>query len=382
MTKPVVSVALMMLLEEGKIQLSDPVYKYLGEAWKRQNMRVFRKYNPVTGALETERARKNITIKMLLTHTSGITYGFDVKGAVNKVDKIFNERLRKSNSATSSLAHFCEFVPEIPLVFQPGTAWLYGYNTDIVGRLIEVVSGQSLETFLKNRIFDPLGMEDTSFSVPLEKRARFSSCYMRKGQKLGMLSLGSSPSERGLTNVDKLLGRFEKMTDPLANAPFMSGGGGLVGTVDDYVRFCECLRKGGYPLLGRQTVRYMVSNHLACAEEPDRDMNAMQRTLPFYNSGYTEMGGPGIGFGLGFAVTMREELCPYLSRNGAYSWGGAASTAFWIDPDTGISVVFATQFRFRDDFRMPLRAILGNLVYGAMSRGDTERGVGATGSRL
>ena len=185
-----------------------------------------------------------------------------------------------------------------------------------------------------------------------------------------MLSLGQSRgSDRGLRNIDALLKKFETMSDPPreeASGAFMSGGGGLVGTVADYCAFCECMRNGGRPILSPRAVRFMMTNHLGTPDTPDRDLSKMQRTLPFYDDkSYTEMGMPGTGFGLGFAVTMREGSCPYMVSNGSASWGGAASTLFWIDRKERLTVVFATQFRFRDDLRMPLRATLSNLVYGA-----------------
>eukprot|EP00940_MAST-03C_sp_MAST-3C-sp2_P003017 g3017.t1 len=316
---------------------------------------------------------------MLLTHTSGITYGFDTRGVANKVDRIFNEKLRACPAAKKSLATFAEdFLPSVPLIFQPGSSWFYGYNTDVLGRIVEIVSGMSLEAFLRSRIFEKIGMTDTSFFVPAGKRRRFASTYMRKGQKLGMLSLGQSRgSDRGLRNIDALLKKFETMSDPLreeASGAFMSGGGGLVGTVADYCAFCECMRNGGRPILSPRAVRFMMTNHLGTPDTPDRDLFKMQRTLPFYDDkSYTEMGMPGTGFGLGFAVTMREELCPYMVSNGSASWGGAASTLFWIDRKERLTVVFATQFRFRDDLRMPLRATLSNLVYGALRESASSR---------
>jgi CubicO group peptidase (beta-lactamase class C family) len=375
MTKPIVSVAVMILFEMGKLHISDPAYMYLGEKWKKRNMSVYvpNTYNPETKGYETRPCERTITIKHLLTHTSGITYGFDEKGLANKVDLIWHNIMRSKNKKPNLREFVDELLPTVPLIFQPGKHWWYGFNTDVLGRIVEVVSGTDLESFLRKHIFVPLGMTDTSFTVV--DRTRFASCYMRKGQEIGMLSLGKSQGDdRGLFNLDKMLNEREHMCNPTADPTspnfFQSGGGGLVGTVRDYVRFCECIRRGGgidgVRILSRKTVQFMLSNHLGSF-----DMIQMQKGIPI--KGYTEMGEPGMGFGLGFSVTMNENLCPYVTSEGTAGWGGAASTVFWIDPKEKLTVVFATQLRFRDDLKLPIRALLSNLVYASVIDGDAFR---------
>ena len=376
MTKPIVSVAIMMLFEMGKLHISDPAHLYLGEKWKKRNMRVYvqNSYDAKTKHYETRACERTITIKHLLTHTSGITYGFDVNGLSNKVDKIFHDKLR---SRKTNLKEFVEnLLPTVPLMFQPGKHWWYGFNTDVLGRIVEVVSGTDLETFLRRFIFKPLGMTKTSFTIHHDP-SHFASCYMRKGQEIGMLAMGKSKgNDRGLRNLDKLLNEKEHMCNPLndPNAPnfFQSGGGGLCGTVQDYVRFCECIRNGGgidgVRILSRKTVQFMLSNHLG-----PYDMRDMQRGVPIEGA-YTEMGEPGTGFGLGFSVTVDETRSSYVISNGSVGWGGAASTVFWIDPKERLSVVFATQLRFRDDLKLPIRALLSNLIYASVIDGDAYYG--------
>ena len=372
MTKPIVSVAIMMLFEMGRLHISDPVHLYLGEMWKKKNMSVYvpNSYDMKTGNYDTGPCKRTITIKHLLTHTSGLTYGFDVHGLSNKVDKIFHNIMR---SRKTNLEEFVEkLLPTVPLMFTPGTHWWYGFNTDVLGRIVEVVSGTDLETFLCKNIFDPLGMNKTRFTVHHD-RSHFASCYMRKGQEIGMLAAGKSQgNDRGLRNLDKLLNEKEHMCNPLddPNAPnfFRSGGGGLCSTVSDYVRFCECIRNGGgidgVRILSRKTVQFMLCNHLG-----PYDMVEMQKGVPIEGA-YTEMGERGMGFGLGFSVMMDKTQCSYLNSNGSVGWGGAASTVFWIDPKEKLSVVFATQLRFRDDLKLPIRALLSNLIYASIIDGD------------
>eukprot|EP00658_Telonema_sp_P-2_P009894 TRINITY_DN13697_c0_g1_i3.p1 TRINITY_DN13697_c0_g1~~TRINITY_DN13697_c0_g1_i3.p1 ORF type:complete len:263 (-),score=56.65 TRINITY_DN13697_c0_g1_i3:28-816(-) len=212
---------------------------------------------------------------MLLTHTSGLSYGFDARGLVNQLDALYVDRLYRAPDSeltdlkSGSLAEFCDQLAQLPLLFEPGSAWHYGYNTDVVGRLIEVISGQSLGHFLEARIFTPLAMPDTGFTVPECKRNRFCDIYMRKGQRAGMLSLGMSKGDdTGLTNMSEFKNVIadKYLENPEADQFFFSGGGGLVGTCRDYLRFSQCLLNGGeldgVRILGRKTVQLMSQNRL------------------------------------------------------------------------------------------------------------------------
>ncbi|CAE8601170.1 unnamed protein product [Polarella glacialis] len=264
----------------------------------------------------------------------------------------------------------------MPLLFQPGAHWHYSFNSELVGRLVEIVSGQDFESFLQERIFRPLCMVDTSFMVPESKRGRFCQCYMREGQEAGMIALNKGPKDdRGLRNISKGLDKdpmaayFKGPSDPNFHA---SGSGGLVGTVSDYARFSQCMLNGGIldgaRILSRKSVQFMTSNQLGRRAGEDLDMRMMSLDMP----GYTEIGSPGVGFGLGFSVVLHPALAASMSSPGNFAWGGAASTSFWVDPEEELLVVFATQFFFWDDLRMPLRAQLGNLVYACVADGNVS----------
>eukprot|EP00039_Didymoeca_costata_P024692 m.11165 g.11165 ORF g.11165 m.11165 type:complete len:486 (+) comp4385_c0_seq1:214-1671(+) len=390
MTKPIVTVAAMMLVERGEMQISDPVYLYLGDKWKKENMKVYLRNTYDGKKYETTPCLHNITIKMLMNHTSGLSYGFDVKGEVNQVDKIYyDHRLSRDpgiqrNQGTSGgsvLQQFCDDIAELPLLFQPGEHWWYSFATDVLGRVVEVASGTNLEDFLQQNILKPLKMVDTSFGLPQDKRDRFCSCYMRKGQKISMNALGQSVGDdKGLWDITEMIkkengGAYFKSNLRDSSSCFLSGGGGLVGTCSDYMRFCACMINGGeldgVRILSRKTVQYMTVNHLGREGGEDLDMRMKQKGLPM--EGYSEAGDPGTGFGLGFSVTIRPDLCPYMQSKGTFSWGGAASTLFFIDPVEDVAVVFASQFRFRDDLKMPLRATVSNLVYGCIVDGTVSK---------
>jgi CubicO group peptidase (beta-lactamase class C family) len=324
MTKPLTSVAIMILYEEGRFQLDDPVSRFI-PAFEGQ--RVF------TGGsrskMETEPAARGITFRDLLTHTSGLTYGFmeatPVDGAyrANKIDFQIQD---------TSLRELVEKAAAIPLLAQPGTRWNYSIATDVLGYLVEVISGQPFPDFLRERVIRPLGMVDTDFHVPEAKHARLAANYAPDGK--GGLVLMDDPATS----------RY------LAPRRVCSGGGGLVSTLADYERFCRfMLGKGtldGVRLLGRKTVELMTANHLG------GDMAAMG-TARFSETTYE-----GIGFGLGFSVMLDPARAQIVGSPGENAWGGAASTAFWIDPVEDMSVILMTQlmpssaFPFRRELRV------------------------------
>jgi len=347
-TKPITSVALMMLYEEGRFQLSDPVWKFLGDAWRRQNMRVY-----VEGSKDdvvTEECKTSITVRMLLAHTSGLSYGFDKEGVVNPVDALY-ERDRTAVMTGKTLADFVAGLAGAPLMFQPGTAWHYGLSTDCVGYLVEVISGIPFGDFLQQRIFLPLGMRDTGFVVPHEKAERFVD------------SFAYDPKSKGLVLATEVSDRDGAYTGGRAQ----SGGAGLVGTAADYMRFARMLANGGVldgvRILSAKTIEFMATNMLPG--------NIDTSDFKPKKGAYSEIAGPGVGFGLGFSVVVDVARVGMNSSIGNFAWGGAASTYFWVDPTEDLVVVYATQVLERDDRVFPRNGMLMALVYGAL---DLKRG--------
>lgn len=293
MTKPITSVAVMMLYEEGHFQLNTPVSEFI-PAFK--DMKVF--VNHGDAIVDTER---EVTVKHLLTHTAGLIYGGDWVHPIN-------DRYREADFYGGDLEHMAQELGNIPLLHQPGDAWNYGMSTDVLGYLVEVVSGMPFSEFLKKRIFEPLGMVDTDFSVPEEKADRYATLY--------------EPTEDGSIQVLE--------NAPVSSGPLSfhhSGGAGLQSTAADYLRFCQMmLNEGeldGVRLLGRKTVELITMNHI-----PD-DWQPLWRT--------------GCGFGLGFAVVTDVADTHALGSLGTYSWGGLASTTFWIDPVEELIGILMTQ---------------------------------------
>ncbi len=330
MTKPLTSVAVMMLYEEGRFQLDDPVSRFLPCF---AGMRVMTGGNRLR--LETVPAEREITVRDLLTHTAGLTYGF-MEATV--LDAAYREAGVDFQTAQSTLGEVVERAAALPLLAQPGTAWNYSIATDILGHLVAVVAGQPFDTVLRERVLAPLGMHDTDFHVPEAKLPRFAANYARGAD-----------------------GRLQLLDDPVGSrfsrAPRVpSGGGGLVGTAADYLRFCRMMLAGGVldgvRLLGRKTVALMTMNHLP------GDMAAMGQPR-FSESPYT-----GIGFGLGVSVTLDPARAQILGSPGEYAWGGAASTAFWIDPAEDMAVVLLTQLTPSSTY--PLRRELRVLTYQAL----------------
>jgi CubicO group peptidase (beta-lactamase class C family) len=319
MTKPITSIALLQLVEQGKVLLTNPVSRYIPSF---KGARVYVSGSPDN--YQTEEAEREITVHDILTHMSGLSTGFQtgpVGDIYRKAGLGFGVRLKMS------LEEYCDLLGSLPLVFHPGTRWLYSAATDVVGRVVEVVSGMPLDRYFEENIFKPLGMTDTAFWVPEEKRDRFCTNYMR--------------SPKGLHELDSI------ERSPYFKPPMVfHGAGGLVGTVDDYHRFTSCLVKGGAPIIGRRTLAYMASNHLPGGV----DLQSMG------GAGASETAMPGVGFGLGFAVVIDPAANRSLASLGEYMWGGAASTAFWVDPVENVTVVFMTQLVPSASY--PLRAQL------------------------
>jgi CubicO group peptidase (beta-lactamase class C family) len=332
MTKPIASVALLTLYEEGHLSLTDPVHRFL-PGWR--DLQVFEQGNhPRFVTRPCERA---MPVHDLLTHTSGLTYGFLER---SNVDRAYRKLGVGDRKAGSTLRDMAETLAELPLEFSPGTAWNYSVSTDVVGHLVEVISGLALDRFLQERIFGPLGMVDTGFQVPERNRERFAACYTRRRNK--SLRLEDDPQD----------------SPYVRDVTFFSGGGGLVSTASDYLRFCQMLLNrgalGDARILGPRTVDWMTENHLPGDQLlPDLAVGRFGET-PY----------DGRGFGLGFSPVVDPVQARRLGSAGEYGWGGAASTLFWIDPVEELIVIFLTQLipSATFDFRGQLQSI----VYGAL----------------
>jgi CubicO group peptidase (beta-lactamase class C family) len=331
MTKPITSVALMTLYERGAFQLEDPVHRFV-PAFRA--LRVFDGGN--YPAFATRPCERPMTVRDLLTHTSGLTYGFMER---TNVDRAY--RRLGIGERDRTLAETVDALAKLPLEFSPGTRWNYSVATDVVGHLIEVISGRSLDAFLREEIFAPLGMRETGFHVPAERLPHLSTNYERAPDKT-------------LRVVD------DRAKSVYAQPPaFLSGGGGLVSTAGDYFRFCQMLLNGGAldgaRILGRKTIELMTRNHLpgGC------DLSALNVGGQFSQIAYD-----GVGFGLGFSVTLDLARAQTVGSVGEYAWGGAASTAFWIDPVEQLIVIFMTQLMPSGTFNF--RGQLKSIVYPAI----------------
>jgi CubicO group peptidase (beta-lactamase class C family) len=328
MTKPITSVALMQLYEQGHFQLNDPVHRVI-PSWRDQQVYV-------EGEGEHMVLRKPatpMTFRHVLSHTAGLSYG----ATKHPVDKVYRaNRIRRDQGET--LETFVGKLANVPLHFTPGERWMYSYATDVCGHLVEAISGQPLDEYFAAHIFEPLGMTDTAFFVAPEKQDRFAANYERAADK----SL-------------KLLDDPEKSAY-LARPSFLSGGGGLTGTTADYLRFCEMLRSGGRlgdaRIIGSRTLDLMTRNHLTGGDLSTMAVGAFSETA--YD---------GVGFGLGFAMSLDEVATGALGE-GDYYWGGAASTIFWVDPKEDLVAVFMTQLMPSATFNF--RGQLKNIIYGAI----------------
>jgi CubicO group peptidase (beta-lactamase class C family) len=331
MSKPITSVAAMTLYEEGAFELTDPVSRYIPAF---EDMRVYEKgpaVKPVTRA-----AREPVRIWHLLTHTAGLVYGFQ---HVSVVDEIYRTAgFDRGTPKGLDLAGMVDRLAGLPLLFEPGSQWNYSVATDVLGRLIEVVSGRPLDRFLAERIFEPLGMTDTGFRIDEADADRMARLY--------------TPDAQGrAVPVDM---RGSELRTPRA----LLGGAGLISTAGDYHRFTQFLLCGGeldgVRLLGSRTLAYMTRNHLPGGA----DLQSYGRPV------FAEIDYDGVGFGLGFGVVQDPVKTRSLSSAGEFNWGGAASTAFWVDPAEEITVVFLTQLLPSNTH--PIRTRLRQLVYQAL----------------
>ena len=334
MTKPITSIALMMLVERGLLQLTDPVSKFIPSFGETRVWSTGTVLKPLTNALT-----EPIRIWHLLTHTAGMTYGFMYSDVVD--DMYRRAGFEAGVAYKDSLEVVCDKYAALPLLFQPGSSWNYSVATDIVGRVIEVVGKMPLDEFFDKNIFQPLEMHDTAFWVPQEKHERVASLYRydetnhKKAKISGFANSG----------LDKPV--------------FLSGGGGLISTADDYFKFIRMLeghgKSGNVRLLSPSTFEMMVMNHLP----NNADISTFGRPLGeeiFYD---------GLGFGLGFGVVVDQAKTRVACPNGTFSWGGMASTAFWVDPVNEISAMFFTQLIPSSTY--PIRPYLRSLVYAAVT---------------
>lgn len=331
MTKPVTSIALMTLWERGLFTLDDPVHRFI-PAWKGLKVRVGGQWPD----FETRAAGRTMRIRDLLTHQSGLTYDFMQS---TEIDRAYRKLKLGRPEKGYDLAAMVDQLATLPLEFSPGDRWNYSVATDVLGHLIEIISGQSLPEFLRAVIFEPLGMSDTVFGPRDEQRQRFASCYMRDAQK-------------------RLVLQDDGQSSQFDGRSFFSGGGGLLSTASDYLRFCQMLLGGGVldgqRIIGRKTLELMVANHLPASA--DLASVAM--------AGFTETDHEGVGFGLGFASKIDPVKNGYPASRGSYYWGGMASTLFWVDPVEDLAVVFMTQLIPSSTFNF--RGQLEALVYAAL----------------
>ena len=317
MTKPIVSVAAMMLWEEGRFLLGDPIAKYLPD-FAARNVAVER-----NDRIELVPAARDITIQDLLRHTSGLTYEFRGNAPVQKMymdAKIFRRNQTNAEHAQTLAA--------LPLMHQPGTRWEYSRSTDVVGRLVEVLTGDSLGAFLAERILRPLGMADTDFHVPRQKHQRLAEAFAK----------------------DPETGAAVQLIDVREKPMFESGGGGMVSTAMDYARFLQMLANGGtlggQRFLSRKTVEYMTADHLGPV------------------TGAPDLLIPGYGFGLGFAVRLQAGIAQVPGSVGQYYWGGLAGTTFWVDPQERLFAVMLIQGPGQREY---YRVLFRDMVYAAFA---------------
>jgi len=333
MTKPLTSLALMMLVEEGRVSLDDPVHRYIPQ-WR--DLGVYE--GGFIGGFRTKRTSAPMRVVDLMRHTSGLTYGFQQR---TNVDAAYRKLHIGEIPTALSLEQMIDELAKVPLEFSPGSAWNYGVSTDVVGYLVGKISGQPFEQFLRSRILDPLGMSDTDFMVPAAKASRFAACYAATPK--GGMALQDDPQTSFF----------------LKPPTFVSGGGGLVSTAADYLRFCKMLLNGGaldgVRLVSPKTLELMSHNHLPGSKDlPDLAVSL-----------FSEVTYAGVGFGLGFAVSVSPARGLLPGSPGDISWGGLASTYFWVDPREQLIVIFMTQLTPSATY--PIRRELRTLVYSAFT---------------
>lgn len=333
MTKPVTSLAAMMLIEEGDLRLDQPLSRYIPEfaeteVWVGGGLKSF----------ETKKPERQIEIRDLFLHTSGLTYGFLFQ---HEVDALY--RREKIARPDETLAEMCVRLAGLPLVFSPGTRWNYGHSTDVLARVVEIVSGQTLDVFFRERIFGPLGMDDTDFFVPEDKLSRLTACY-QKDPITGEVTISDE------AGPESALYR--------AQPALLNGGGGLVSTARDYLKFCLCLMNGGRlgpaRLISPKTWEFMARNHLPGG--------ATIKAMGDKTFSEARMDGNGFGLGGSVIVNVAETMQP--GSAGSFSWGGLANTFFWIDPLEELIAIQMTQMIPSGCY--PIRPQFQALVYAAI----------------
>jgi CubicO group peptidase (beta-lactamase class C family) len=331
MSKPITSVALMMLFEQGLLSLTDPVHRFIPQ-WR--NLQVYQ--GGSWPLFQTEPCAAPMTVRDLLTHMSGLTYGFMRASNVDHGYRKVGVQVQRPGYV---LKDMIDELAGLPLEFNPGSAWNYSVATDVVGYLVEVISGQSLDEFFQQHIFAPLGMVDTGFNISAEKQSRFTACYQRELDK--SVTLQDDPHE-----------------SEYRDRTFFSGGGGLISTMADYYRFCQMLRNGGeldgVRILGPRTLKLMTSNHLPGGV----DLTHVAR------GSFSETSYEGVGFGLGFATRLDPVRNANLGSVGEFNWGGMASTLFWVDPAEDLVAIFMTQLMPSGTFNF--RGQLQSIIYSAI----------------
>jgi len=332
MTKPIASVGLMMLYEQGKFQLDDPASKFIPEL---RGLKVLA--GGTTNDFQVRDAAREMTVRDLLMHTSGLV-GRD---AQSPVGELYRRAGFAGSDSQFTLAEMVHKLSEIPLEVDPGSQWIYGISTDLVGYLCEVLSGLAFDRYLQERILGPLGMPDTSFSVPESRVDRFAANYAPQ----------AGPR------------RYRLVDDPLSSPytrprMYFSGSGGLVSTAADYLRFCRMLANGGQldgvRIIGPRTLRLMTINHLPGG----KDLATVAQTAG-------ETAREGVGFGLGFAVLFDQAVAQIIGTPGEFYWGGAASTAFFVNPVEDLIMIFLTQLRPSSTY--PIRRELRATIYSAIT---------------
>jgi CubicO group peptidase (beta-lactamase class C family) len=333
MTKPVTSVAFMMLVEQGLVALDEPVHRVIPE-WK--NLGVYN--GGFMDTFQTKRVARPMLMVDLLRHTSGLTYGFQQR---TNVDAAYRKLKLGEIEKFGTLDYMVEKLAGLPLEFSPGEAWNYSVSTDILGYLVGKISGMKFEDYLRTKIFEPLRMLDTGFSVPAKQAERFASLY-------------------AVTPQGRVLYDDAAKSHYLQPPSLVSGGGGLVSTMADYLRFCRMLINGGEldgaRLLSPKTIELMTMNHLPGG----KDLPQLSLSL------FSEANYSGIGFGLGFSVTLDQARALIPGSVGDFSWGGAASTYFWIDPKEELIAIFMTQLMPSTHY--PVRREFRTLVYSAFTQ--------------
>lgn len=325
----------MILVERGLVHLDAPISDFISSFVDTECL-----IPMATDITQTERCAAP-TLHQLLTHTSGLSYSFNA----GILPRAMNDEKLDFGPGPRTLAHMADTLAQRPLAFQPGSRWEYSVGIDIIGRVIEVISGKPLEAFLIDEILDPLGINDTRFTVRDDLKGQFASLYTPlSGDSFDLNS--AIKSDNTLRHADGVEG------SPYLSSKMHSGGGGLVGTIDDYLKFTEMMRTGGQGLLSPNTLRFMMRNHL------DGDIASMGP------SSFAEQPMNGMGFGIGGAVVLDPARAGVPGSVGDFSWGGMASTFFWIDPVHELSVIFFTQLSPSSSY--PSRAQFKALVHGAL----------------